>query len=364
MQKFLMALVVMAAAFGVMAMPADAAYKFGASAGASIVVGGNGGDADTADLAGDIVASYTSTANNDTKFKTNTGSNPTTVVSAVYGDSAMAIGGSTLNIAPGDTANFTMSITNWSNSSDTIKVRIDTAANVTGASKDSITIKVNNQVIYQNGVETYPPVLVVLAPGADTTVNVTIIAANSALGAAISTIKATPNNGGGGDTGGYFGNNGDTYCGDGNASVSFTVNVILINVLISAQHDLISTPASYNGPAADTIPGATLTYIIRYDNDGNDTAVNFMLNVKIPANTVLADTGISGSSTHTGCTVTSTITDDTGTTVAYTAATASRIRWTFAGGGVAPNNGDAVGVVDAITSDFDAGIMKFKVYVK
>ena len=134
-------------------------------------------------------------------------------------------------------------------------------------------------------------------------------------------------------------------------------------VLMSVSQDTIITPASYGGPANDTIPGATLTYVIRYDNDGGETSFNFILTTKIPQRTVLAKADTTLVSPHTGAAVTVTVTDDTGNVVADTDPLAQRIKWTFSTG-VAPNNGDPIGVVDAAAADVDAGIVKYKVYIK
>ncbi len=349
-------------------LPAGAAYQFGSAANDTIIVGGNGGGQDTADLAGDVVASYTSTAGNDTIFKTNSGTNPTAQVRPVFGDTAAVVGASSQSMAPSDTRTFTVRIVNWANQTDVIKIESDTE-DVSGLSEDSITIRVNGALIYQNGNDSFPQfALPALPPGADTTVTVEVVSSATALGQAVVNLLTIPNSGIGGDTGGYLGNNGETYAGDGDAKVTLTVNINSINVQIKVEQEVTSAPTSYNGPMGDTVPGATLTYVIRYDNDGNDTAVGFTLNTKLPANTTLG-TGLDSPtasallSPHTGATVTVTIMNDTGTVVTVTDPSASRLRWTY-NIGVAPNNGDSGSSVDATTSDVDAGFVKFKVYIK
>lgn len=369
MHKLLIVAIAMIAVLAVIGLPADAAYKFGSAPGSSIAVGGDGGSANQADVFGDVVASYTSNLGSDTAFRTNQGSNPTASVIAVFGDTASAIGSVSTTLAPGGIGTFTLSITNWSNQSDSINISVD-SGNVTGPSKDSVTIKINGAIIYQNGVDTYPAATSGnLAAGAETQVTVRIEHdTNGALGLATAVIKTRPKGGAGGDTGGYIGNNGDNYAGNGNDSVTFSVNVKDIKILMLVERDTPLAPASYNGPAGDTIPGATLTYTIRYDNDGNDTGVDFRLTVKIPQFTMLA-TGIDSPaaaanlSPHTGATATVSVTDTAGVVVAVTDPAAALIKWTFSTG-VSPNNGDANGVVDAASSDVDAGFVKFKVYIK
>jgi len=139
-------------------------------------------------------------------------------------------------------------------------------------------------------------------------------------------------------------------------------------VLIGIAQDTIVTPASYGGAANDTIPGAAMTITLRYDNDGGDTAVNFVLTAKIPQNAQLGTGADSPAASaflmpHVGATAAVTVMDDSGNVVADTDPNAVRIKWTFTTG-VPPNNGDAVGVVDAVTSDNDAGYVKYKVYIK
>lgn len=365
MHKVLTLLLVAVVIAAIFAMPAQAAYVAGTASGSSLVVGGDGGSANQVDLAGDIVASYTSTAGNDTAFKTNLTPNATAVVSAVFGDTAQAVGGASSNIAPGGVINFTLSVRNFGNQSDVIKVKTDTPS-VTGAAKDSVTIRVNGSVVYQNGNDSFLAVsLPALAAGAETQVTVQISHDTSGpLGNVDAIIKTIPNAGGGGETGGYMGNNGDSYAGIGNANVTYSVNVKSIKVNMLVEHDPIMTPASYNGPMNDTVPGSTITYVIRYDNDGNDTAVAFTLSTKIPANSVLAsalDTTLIFS--HTGATPTVTVTDSSGVSVADTNPLAERIKWTW-NIGVAPNNGDNANTVDASVADMDAGYVKFKVYIK
>jgi len=139
-------------------------------------------------------------------------------------------------------------------------------------------------------------------------------------------------------------------------------------ILVSTLMSTTSAPVTYSGPAGDTVPGATLTIELRYDNDGGETAVNYVLSAHIPANTQLG-TGIDSPSAaalmspHTGAVAAVTITDDSGVVVADTHPAASRLKWTFTTG-VAPNNGDGVGSVDASAADVDAGIVKYKVYIK
>lgn len=346
--------------------PADAKYVSGAASGSVIAVGGDGGSANSADVFGDIVASYTSALGTDTQFKTNLNANLTASIISVFGDTAGAIGPTSLVLGPGGVANFTMSITNFANVTDNIKVKTDTGS-VTGAAKDSVTIKVNGAIIYQNGNDSFTMVtLSSIPPGAETQVTVTITHDTpGALGVADAVIKTLPNNGAGGDPGGYGGFNGDTYAGTGNANVTFGVNVKEVKILLALETAaIITAPASYAGPVSDTVPGAKVEYTIRYDNDGNDTGVNFRLTVRIPQFTTLG-TGIDSAVAfaHTGATATITIADTAGNPVADTDPAAAMIKWTF-NAPVSPNNGDPNGVVDASTTDVDAGYVRFRVYIK
>lgn len=364
MNRVLIVLAAVLAVIGLMGIPADAKFVSGTASNTVIGVGADGGTANQVDLGGDIVASYTSGAGNDTQFKT-TGGVDTVSVKPVFGDTTDMQGPASASVAPASSATYTIRVTNYANVSDVIKIDNDTPTG--GAVKDSITIKVNGVVVYQGGVtDTFAPyALPSLPPGAETSVTVQITHqdTNGGLGTATVIMRAKANNGVGGEAGGYVGNNGDNYAGFGDDAETLTITVNQINVLMSIAHDPIVLPGSYSGPVGDTVPGATMTYVIRYDNDGNDTAVNFTLSAKIPANTKLAQADTSLVQGHTGSTVTVTITDDTGTVVGDTDPNAFRIKWTF-NVGVGSNNGDANGVVDAAIADVDAGIVKFKVYIK
>lgn len=367
MHKLLIAFVAVAAIFGLTAIPADAAFVSGTAQGSNIIVGGDGGSANQADLAGDLVASYTSSAGNDTVFKTNLNANVTATVVSIFGDSVTVSGQTSAVMAPGGIATYTLNVTNYSNQSDTIKVTTDTTS-VTGASKDSVTIKVNGTTIWQNGSAAFPAVaLGILAPGASTSVTVTMSHDTpGVLGITDAVIRTKANNGAGGDAGGYIGNNGDNYAGFGDDTAFLSVNVKEVKILMAVEQSLQALPASYNGPTGDTIPGSTLMYTIRYDNDGNDTGLGFTINTKIPLNTVLVS-GVSTDTTlqtpHTGALATVTVTDDSGVVVGDTDPNARRIKWTF-NLGVGANLGDANGTVDASVADVDAGYMQFKVYIK
>lgn len=363
MQRLLIALVVLTAVFGMLCLSAEAGFVTGAPSGSIIAVGGDIGNANQVDSPGDIVASYTSGAMNDTAFRTTLGSPDTVSVKAIFGDTTEMIGTDVATIAPAGQVTFTITLKNWANQSDAIRIDNDTPTG--GASKDSITIRANGVVIYQGGVpDTFAPLALPPIPsGAETqvTIQVTHQDTNGGLGSATIKIKAIANAGLGGDPGGYVGNNGDKYAGAGDDTEILTVTVNVINVVMSVSQDPILVPATYNGPAGDSIPGSQLTYVIRYDNDGNDTAVGYTVHAHIPANSVM-DSVLTPSS-HSGSTATITILSDTGDVVSVNSPNATRIRWTFSTG-VGPNNGDPVNVVDASVSDIDAGILKFRVFIK
>ena len=363
MQRILTLLVVVALVMTAGVLQAQAAFVAGTPAGTNIAVGGDSGTPNQVDLAGEVVASYTSVVGNDTAYRTNQGMNPAATVLAVFGDTVQPVGLISANLAPGGVQNFTMSITNFANQSDVIKIRTDTSS-VTGSAKDSVTIRINGVIIYQFGNDSFTPVSVgPLASGADTLVQVQIAHdTTGALGDVSAVIKTFPNAGAGGDPGGYSGNNGiDSYAGVGNDMISFSVYVKTIKVQMLVDQDPTVSPAGYNGPGGDTVPGSTLTYVIRYDNDGNDTAVAFTINTKIPIGTVLAQADSGICAPHTNALVSVAPTDDTGTVVGLSVAT--RVRWTFSVG-VAPNNGDNANTVDAASADYDAGYVRFKVYIK
>ena len=135
------------------------------------------------------------------------------------------------------------------------------------------------------------------------------------------------------------------------------------SAFVLIAYDSILTPATYDGAAGDTVPGATIMVVIRYDNDGADTAKNMFLSAKIPANSTLAEADTTLVTPHTGATATVTIRDDTGNIVAVNDPAASVVEWTFSTG-CGPDNGDTFGVVDAAAADVDAGFVKVKLYIK
>lgn len=359
MKKFLVFALALTLVFA--ATAAQAAYVSGTTAGSNIAVGGDGGSANSADVAGDVVASYTSNLGTDTTFKVPT-ANGQVNVSQIFGDTVAVIGAASATFVGGESNTFNLRVTNYANSTDSIHIFTDTPS-VTGANSGSVTVKINGSTVYLNGSDSYSHVILNLAAGADTLVTVQILHdSGGPLGAANVTIKTKAKGGLGGDAGGYLGLNSDNYAGVGDDTSALTINVKQIKLFTDVIIDSTNVPGAYNGNAGDSVPGMKIQYTFRYDNDGNDTAENFILNMRIPANTALSDTPTA--TAHTGATGTVFVYNASDTPVLATDATAVKVVVRFNIGVGADDADDGANALGGPFPDVDAGSVSMRVYIK
>lgn len=361
MRLQLSAILMILAVLAVGVVPAEAVFVSGTASNSIISVGKDLGSPNQADTFGDIVASYTSVAGNDTTYKS-TAQVDTVAVKAIFGDTVDVSGSASSTMPAAGSVNFTLKLTNFSNQSDMFTIDNDT---LVGGAKDSVTIRVNGAIIYQGGVnDTFLGVNIgPIPPLAETQVTITFDHqdTNGAVGQAATHIRARANNGSGGELGGYIGNNGDNYAGFGDDGETLTVTVNMINILMRVDQDTgFAAPGTYNGAAGDSVPGSTLTYVIRYDNDGNDTALGFQVTFRLPANTSIVDTPTVLA--HNGGSGTVLFLDQSDSGVALGPSVA-KVKVTYTNP-LGSTNGDANGTVDAAAPDIDAGSIKFRVYIK
>lgn len=359
MKKFLMIAMVLTLVFA--ATAAQAAYVSGTAAGSNIAVGGDGGAANSADVAGDVVASYTSNLGTDTAYKVPT-ANGQVNVSQVFGDTVAVVGAASATFVGGESTTFSLRVTNYANSTDSIHIFTDTPS-VTGTNSGSVTVKINGSTVYLNGSDSYSHVILNLAAGADTLVTVQILHdSGGPLGAANVTIKTKTKGGLGGDAGGYLGLNSDNYAGLGDDTAALSINVKQIKLFTDVIIDSSTVPATYNGSLGDSVPGMQIQYTFRYDNDGNDTAENFILNMRIPTNTALSDTPTV--SAHTGATGTVFVYNSSDSPVLATDPAAVKVVVRF-NNGVAPDDADdGANALGGPFPDLDAGTVSMRVYIK
>ena len=357
----LAAAVIMTAAFSI-----SPAFAAGTDRGITISSGWDSGTADSADTFGDIVISYTNSLSSSS-FYAHPDTPVSNTVSAVYGNT-LPVSASPQSGNVGDTAWYVLLITNKSNGSDTIKLAIaDTQYN--GLSDTEVIITFWNSerssritmtsMLAEDAVETFYTA-VYFRPSVQTSDSV------------IFTVSAIANAGAGGDSAGYTGANGIAYAGDGNDSVILTFNAISTspNIRITKSVALINTNVvGYDGNPANVVPGSELEFTLRYDNDGDDSGANINIIAFIPDNTDF-DTATNimcspDSNNISGLTIE--FSNDGSTWNSIPPANTNRIRWTLANQ-VSPQNNDegtdTLAGVDGDAIDFDAGILKYRVYVK
>jgi uncharacterized repeat protein (TIGR01451 family) len=98
----------------------------------------------------------------------------------------------------------------------------------------------------------------------------------------------------------YTGDNGNTYGGPNSVSDTCTTTCRAPDIQLAVSAN-VSTPDEYSGGTNDPVPGATITYTIIYDNDGNALAQNVYIIDVVPTNTgYVVDSAETSNSLHTG----------------------------------------------------------------
>lgn len=222
------------------------AHAAGASAGTVISMGGDGGVANVADVAGDVVMSATTVLGNDTTFystQTDTFRAPqfdTATVKAVYGDTLVNKGG-ILAALPGDTAWIDLHVVNKANALDTIFLDSTAPTFKSGggpASGSAI-------LTFWNSAKTARITNVVLPAESDVRVWLAMFFVPAAPqgDTVLTTVTARARNGLGGDPNGYTGNNGILYAGNGDDT--------------AFSNGTIGSPSSSNASQVAFITGET-----------------------------------------------------------------------------------------------------------
>ena len=335
-------------------------FALGTSLGTPIV---NGHDLQTiniADTYGDLVIEYTS--HGDSYF--NTADNPSTsVVGGVFGDTITNPPDS--EALPGNTTYYQIIVTNRGNAPDSF-ILSGTFANPKpgwyfGFFADTLSGNTIN-------------ITATIAEDAETTVYAGVYIPTTALGLDTTQLTVTvSSNYNKADTGGYDGDNGVHYAGDGNDSTILitTATPQAFMFLSKTAESTAPVPGGYIGSSNDIVPGARLTYTIIYDNDGTDSAANISITEYIPLNTSF-DTAntwdINPDSNNLGGGVIITYSNDGINFLAAPPVNTSHIRWTITNT-VSPEsygtNADANGTANATSApDYDAGILRFSVIVE
>lgn len=269
----------------------SATFAAGSAVGSGLTVGGDGGSANVVDLFGDIVATMTSVAGNDTQYKT-TGATPATAtVISVYGDSVGRTGPDSFIQTP-DTVWYDVTVTNAGNSTDSMVLSVPVVAyRISGLpATDSVNVTVwNASATTQISSVTLPPdstsvfkvaVYVKITAPRNDTLDVTI--------------KAVARGGLGGDTDGYTGFDGVAYCGDGDDSVILPVGVRNRAPVAYAGVDTSTAPGetmSLSGSGSTDLDGDTLAYSWTQDTGA---AVSFSPSGNVVNPTFVSDTAYTG----------------------------------------------------------------------
>jgi len=107
---------------------------------------------------------------------------------------------------------------------------------------------------------------------------------------------------------------------------------------------------------------------LRYDNDGDDSGANITVTAFIPENTDFdtATLAMCSPDTNNSASLTITYSNDGVSWLSTPPANTNRIKWTLANP-VSPQTiegGDTLTVVDGNEIDYDAGVLKYRVFVK
>ncbi|OGH58452.1 MAG: hypothetical protein A3G34_08255 [Candidatus Lindowbacteria bacterium RIFCSPLOWO2_12_FULL_62_27] len=232
----------------------------GALAGSVIAVGGDGGAANVADVTGDIVATVTSPAGNDTKFAT-TPLSVSATISAVYGDSLARLSPDTFVMPPPDTAWHDVSVTNAGNATDSL---LFSAASVKRRSNG---FDVSDSVVISFWEASGATQISSLNLPPDSTGNIKVaifVKPTAPRNDTIDvTIRATARSGAGGDSGGYIGFNNAPYAGRGDDTVGLPVGVINRKPIANAGPDtgiVAGSTVALSGAASSDPDGDSLSY--------------------------------------------------------------------------------------------------------
>lgn len=341
-------------------------YAAGTDRGIIIGAGWDSGTLNTADTYGDIVISYTNSLSGSS-FYAHPETSVSNTVSAVYGNT-LPISATPQSSNVGNTTWYQMSLTNKSNGSDTIFFTIsdtnyyglsDTEVRVTLWNAGRTSMITQSSILAEDAVETFYAAVYFL-PSVLTGDSITFV------------VTAIANSGNGGDSAGYTGANGIAYAGDGNDSIILTFNALSTspNIRITKSVAVVnSNVIGYDGTSTNVVPGSELEFTLRYDNDGDDSGANIFIIAYIPDNTDFdtATTAMCSPDSNNVSGVTIEFSDNGSTWNSTPTATTNRIRWTLANQISYQNNDegtDSLTAVDGDIPDYDAGILKYRVYVK
>ena len=342
-------------------------YANGTAGGTLITAGFDASVANTADTFGDLVVQYQAVSGGANIYAT-PASAANVNVSNIFGNQFSDTYLSTI-VVSGDTAWYSLTITNKGNASDTIFFD-SSSFNFLGAlGADSI------QVSFWNAAQTAKITNTsMLAAEASEVVYVAVYFANGLNnGDSMNFIvRAIANNGLGGDTGGYIGANSTGYAGDGDdtillsAEISSAIPAIYVSKSVQVDNTGL---VGFDGDTANVVPGSVLLYSIRYDNDGDGSGYNVAIIAYIPENTDLdtATAAMTMPDTNNVGSVVIEFSNDGSTWSTSAPANVNRIRWTLTNPVLANNNSegtDTVGVVDGDIQDADSGRFQYRVIVK
>ena len=321
-----------------------------------------------ADTFGDIVVQFWSEVDgNDTRVvagDSNTYSS--TVVLAVYGDT-IDPDTRTSNGSIGDTVDYILTIANKGNASDSFRIDISWLSGPDSWSVQLLDFGSSNPLIDSS--------TGILAEDAETRVVVRVQVSSTATFGDTTEIfvQVRANRGVGGDTDGYTGFNGFIYAGRGDDTTTLLTTVFgPASIRLAKRIFSIDTPAGYNGNMFDVIPGARITYIITYDNDGGDSAAGASFVDYIPANTSFDTAENLGNSPDSNNIVAGNVVIDYDTGLGVFSAqnpgtSAVRIRWRLTNSVGRDNygiNADNYFLAEeSLAPDYDAGKFYFSVIV-
>ncbi|HXI26104.1 MAG TPA: hypothetical protein VNG71_19780, partial [Pyrinomonadaceae bacterium] len=147
-----------------------------------------------------------------------------------------------------------------------------------------------------------------------------------------------------------------------NSDYGIGVNSITVTALPAAAPNVTLNKSVSPTAAAQTIPGADLTYTIAFSNGGTATASTLVIVDPIPANTDFKVGSVTNTLGTTGLTVVVAYSNNSGGTYAYTPASGgggapagydrnvTNVRWTFTGNlsQTSPNNTGSVSFIARI----------------
>ena len=351
---------------GVILMTPKAIWSVGTVTGTGITNADDAGTPATADVAGDLVL----TSDNAPAATAPSTVSTTVLTGYDVGDLATPVN---TTVGIGSTVDYTYSVKNLSNGTDTIRVTIQgSGATVNNGLASDWTISIisaTDSSTLATGPGNLDRIYSFGSLASNSTLNFNVRLQAPGAGTAFDGYTYTVNTQ-------AESNNGSTDTWDA-SDADISANPFGGGFTTNGDSLLDSTTTTVQGPVmfaamsvdnATELPGNSLTYTIQYDNDGLAAATNVAILSAIPDLANVTYSLIGTILAHTGATVTTTEWNDN-TLAAPNYVTSEpaltdvvALRWTFNASVAAHSGGDTIGVADG-GQDSDSGTIEYNVTI-